>query len=143
VDGSTLETATLTIVLASAMTALDLCAAALWFWIAPATSTYADLDDIRQRARAADIDIPPGFDGWLQKTKGDNRYSYLRAFRHSHIHRLIRQDASVVTYDFGMARLLTIGADPAKPTTHERSQLLEEVANFVPERWSSWWPLFK
>jgi hypothetical protein len=47
VDPATFDTAMLTIILASAVTALDLCASALWFWIKP------DCDGVRGPRRGS------------------------------------------------------------------------------------------
>ena len=84
------------------------------------------------------------FATWLQQTKGSHRYGPVRDFRHSQIHRTIRQDAKVLGAGVGATPtgVTTSGPDPAKPATHERGALIRDVADFVPERWRSFWELF-
>ena len=53
---------------------------------------------------------------------------------------MIRQDATVNVGDPALTSV-TVGADPARPTTHEREALIEDVATFVLGRWTALWPL--
>lgn len=126
------------------MTALDLCGSALLIWIDPTTNERADLGNVRELADRANVSIPLPFDQWLRTTKGDARYAYLHHFRHSHIHHMIRQDATVQGAGVGVIPTVTVtvGADPRQPPTHERSALIQDLAEFVPERWQAFWPLF-
>jgi hypothetical protein len=151
VDPTTLRTAVLTVVLASALTTLDLCASALWFWIRPATTEHVDLGNVREHAKRAKVAIPAPFGDWLQHTYGSHQYKPIEEFRHAHIHRTVREDATVRTNvvrlgpdgtPLGVNVTRTVGANPARPPTHERRELLRQVAEFVPERWQAFWPLF-
>jgi hypothetical protein len=131
-----LDAVALTIVLASGMTALDLCASALWFWVCPEATRYADLDELRRNAKAAGVTVPAPLNLWLFDTRTDVRYGYLREFRHSQIHRMIRQDVVVSDVGVGAAppAIVTVGSDPGHPATRGRGGLLRRVAEFVPER---------
>jgi hypothetical protein len=112
-----------------------------------------DLGEVRNKAGEAGIRIPEPLGGWIQSTAGSHRYAPLLAFRHAQIHRTMRQDARVVggidTFAIGTRAIGTsptyvrysVGADPANPPTHERGQLLADVAAFVPQRWQAFWPL--
>jgi len=143
VDSAALETATLTTVLASALTALDLCATAMWFWVNSAATDYVSLAEVQRKAADIGLTIPSKLQDWLNLTRGSHRYAPIKAFRDSQIHRIVRQDVTVGNTGLGrMATGITsVGADPAKPTTHDRAALVEEVADFVLERWTAFWAL--
>jgi hypothetical protein len=162
-DAATLETATMTLVLASAVTALDHCASAIWLWVNPSAKDYADVERVQERAEDANIVLPTPLLDWVHRTKGDAGYRPLKRFRNGQVHGLVRQDvrvfpqtATAVAQALGAGDTLqppveqppprraevTIGADPTKPTTHQRGDLISDVPPFALARWRAFWRLF-
>jgi hypothetical protein len=148
-DSATLETGLLTLVLASAVTALDLCAAALWLWVNPKARRYADVENVQAAAEDANLVIPDPLLSWLHRTKGSHPYRPVKQFRDAQIHRTVRQDAHVTVVDAigpgetSVQVSRSVSADPSKLPTHERGELLDQVATFVLERWQTFWRLFE
>jgi hypothetical protein len=127
-DQATVDTASLTLALASGLTALNLCADAVMWWTGANRSPDLayDMNSIRaSNLRAAGLSIPDFASSWRDRVLNDATWRLLHTFHHTPAPR--SADRTVIT------------DTPARPREHTVASVPDRAVTFAEARWWEFW----